>query len=73
MGVLMEELEEGLKELRAVAVMERATVSTGQHPLDLLGTGPPTKEYTWRDTWYWPNMWQRLAMLDISGRRGHWA
>ena len=31
--------------------MEGATLSTGQVPLELPGTGPPTKEYTWRDPW----------------------
>ena len=42
-------------------------------PLELPGTGTPTKEYTWRDTWLWPYMWQRMALLDISGKRGPWA
>jgi hypothetical protein len=30
-------------------------------------------EYTYRDPWHWPHMWQRMALLDISGRRGPWA
>jgi hypothetical protein len=41
-------------------------------PPELLGTGPPTKEYTWSDPWHWPHMWQRMALLVISGRRGPW-
>jgi hypothetical protein len=41
----MEELEKELKELRS-SPMEEATMSTGQTPLELQGTGPPTKEYT---------------------------
>ena len=48
-------------------------------PLELSGTGPPTKEYTWRDPWVEPDMWQRMAlfdiseMFDISERTGPWA
>jgi hypothetical protein len=41
-------------------------VSTGQTPLELLGTGPPTKEYTWRDRCLQPHMWQRVA-LSVEG------
>lgn len=51
--------------------MEGATVSTGQTPPPV---GVPrdwiTKEYTWR---LWPHMWQRMALLYISGRRGPWS
>jgi hypothetical protein len=35
-------------------------------PLELPGTGPPSKEYTWSN----PHMWKRMTLLDISGRRG---
>ena len=42
-------------------------------PQELLGTGPPTKEYIWTNPWSWPHMWQRMALLSISGRRGPWA
>ena len=45
--------------------MEGATVST-----DKILLKAPTKKYTWRDPWRWPHMWQRMALLDISGRRG---
>ena len=48
-GSLLEELEKGLKELRGFAAPlggREATVSTGQIKPELLGTGPPTKEYT---------------------------
>jgi hypothetical protein len=45
----MEELEKGLKELRGFAAPWGEQVSTGQTPQELLGTGPPTKGYTWRD------------------------
>ena len=27
-------------------------------PPDLLDTGSPTKEYTWKDPWLWTHMWQ---------------
>ena len=53
--------------------MKGATVSTGQTPWELLGTEPPTKEYTWRDPWLRPHMWQRMALLDISGRSSPWS
>jgi hypothetical protein len=43
--------------------MEGATVSTSQTPSDLLGAGPPTKEYTWSDPWHWPHMWKRMALF----------
>ena len=46
---------------------------TNQYPPELPGTKPPTKEYTWRDPWLQPHMWQRMAWLDISARRGPWA
>jgi hypothetical protein len=36
-------------------------------PPELPGTGPPTKECTWRDPWLWPLRWQRMAFLDIRG------
>jgi hypothetical protein len=37
---------------------------------ELPGTKPPTKEYTWRDQWLQMHMQQRMALLDINGRRG---
>ena len=42
-----------------------ATVSTSQTPppLELPGTGPPTKEYTWKDPWFQPHMWQKMDGL----------
>jgi hypothetical protein len=40
---------------------------------ELPATGPSTKEYIWRDPWLWLHMWQRKALLDISGRSGPWA
>jgi hypothetical protein len=64
LGSLKEELEKGLKELSGVcSLVEGATVSTGQTPppSEFLETGPPTKEYTWRNPWCWPYMWQRMA------------
>jgi hypothetical protein len=52
------------------SLMEGATVSTGQNPSpdpELQGTGPPTKEYTWRDPWILLNMWHRMAFLASVG------
>jgi hypothetical protein len=70
-GFLMEELKKGLKELRGFAAPQRE--QQWPDPLELQGTGTPTKEYTLRYTWLRPHMWQRMALLDISGRRGPWA
>ena len=39
-------------------------------PSELPGTKPPTKEYTRRDPWLQPHMYQRMALWDINGRRG---
>jgi hypothetical protein len=64
----MEELEKGLKELKEFAAP--LGLLTGQTSLELQGTGLPTKEYTWRDQWLWSHMWQRMALLDVSGRSG---
>jgi hypothetical protein len=65
----MEELEKVLKVLRVFAVPWGSNSINWVDTLELLGTGPPTKEYTWRDPWFWQHMWQRMA-LDISGRSG---
>jgi hypothetical protein len=71
-GYTIEEVEKGLKELRAFAApwteQQCQLVRTLTHT-ELPGTGPPTKKYTWRDPW----LWQRITLLDISGRRGLWA
>jgi hypothetical protein len=48
----MEELEKGLKELKGFAT----------HQLELPGTKPPTKEYTWRDPWFQLHISQRMAL-----------
>ena len=45
----MEELEKGLKELRGFAAPWREQQCQHARPSEFLGTGPPTKEYTWRD------------------------
>ena len=39
----------------------------GARPPQLPGTGPPTTEYTWRDSGLQSHMWQRMALLDIVG------
>jgi hypothetical protein len=66
----MEELEKGLKELRGLQLYGgNISVNKPDAP-ELPGTGPPTKEYTWSDPWCWLYMWQKMALLDISGRRG---
>ena len=50
--------------------MKGAAVLTGQTPLELQGTGPPSKQYTWRFPWLWLHMRQRMALLDICGNIG---
>ena len=45
----MEELEKELKELRGFAAPWGEQNYQLAIPPELLGTGPPTKEYTWRD------------------------
>jgi hypothetical protein len=47
MGTLMEELQEGLKELRWMAT----AVTTIPDPWELPETKPPTKAHTWADPW----------------------
>jgi hypothetical protein len=32
-----------------------------------------TKGYTWRDPWLCLHKWERMALLDFSGRRDPWA
>jgi hypothetical protein len=57
------EIENGTEGSEGVcSPMVGATVSP-----ELLGTGPPTKEYTWRDPWLWPHMWQRMTFLASVG------
>jgi hypothetical protein len=59
----MEGLQKGLKELRG-------TNSVNQPDLPvLLGSGSLTKEYTWKNSWLQLHMWQRMALLGISGRK----
>jgi hypothetical protein len=69
----MAEMEKGLKELRGFTAPWREQQCHLARPSELPETGPPTKEYTWSDPWLWPHMWHRMALLDISGRRGPWA
>jgi hypothetical protein len=68
----VEEMEKGLRELRGFAAPWREQqCQQPRHPdPELLVTGPPTKEYTWSDPWSWPHMWQKMALLDISGPEG---
>ena len=74
-GSPIEEMEKGLKELRGFAApWGEQQCQQATPPLqELPGTGPPTKAYTWSDPWHWLHMWQMMALLNISGRRGPWA
>ena len=55
----MEELEKKLKDLTG---FQPNAWSTGHTPSKLLETGPPNKDYTWRDPWLQLHMWQRIAL-----------
>jgi hypothetical protein len=66
----MDELEKGPKELKELANPQE---EQQYQPQELPGTKPSTKEYTWRDPWLHLHMYQRMALLDISGRRGPWS
>jgi hypothetical protein len=65
----MEQLEKKLKELRWFAAPWREQQYQQARLPELLETGPPTKEYTWREAWCWSHMWQKIALLDISKMR----
>jgi hypothetical protein len=47
----MEELEKELKELRGLQPHGGSNSINWPDPSELLGSGPPTKKYTWRDPW----------------------
>jgi hypothetical protein len=64
-GSPVKELKKGLKELRGFAAPWRSNSLNRPGLLELPGTGPPIKDYKWRDPWHWPHMWQRMALLDI--------
>jgi hypothetical protein len=48
----MEELWEGLKELKGFKIPYQEQQDQPNRPPDLLGAKLPTKEYTWRETWF---------------------
>jgi hypothetical protein len=67
-------LKKGLKEIRGITQPNGGSNSVNRpDPLLLWGTEPPTKEYTQRDPWRLPHMWQRMALLAICKRKGPWA
>jgi hypothetical protein len=65
----MGELEKGLKELRGFATPCGEQLSTGQTLPELPGTGPPTKDYTWKDPCLQPQMWGGGEALGSEGVR----
>jgi hypothetical protein len=56
-------MEKGLKDLRGFAAPWGKQQRQLANPPELLGTGPPSKEYTWRDPWLRPNIWQRMSFV----------
>ena len=45
------------------------------HPVlpELSGTKTSTREYTWSYPWLQTHRQQRMALLDVKGRRGPWS
>jgi hypothetical protein len=52
----MKELEKGPKELKGFAAPKEEQQYEPPNISELPGTKPPTKEYTWRDSWVQPHM-----------------
>ena len=52
----MEELEKGLKELKGFATHRKNNNINQPDPIEIPGTKPTTKEYTWRVPWLQPHM-----------------
>jgi hypothetical protein len=48
----MEELGEGMKELRGLQPHRKNNNINQPYSLELPGTKPPTREYTWREPWF---------------------
>jgi hypothetical protein len=71
----MEELERGLKELREFAAPWREPLCQYLRSSELPGTGPLTRVHMKGPMALAEvsHMWQKMALLDISGRRGPWA
>jgi hypothetical protein len=69
-GFPMEELEKELKSCGSLQPHGGSNSVNRPDPPEFLGTGPPTKEL--RDPWLLLHMWQRMALLDISGRSSPW-
>jgi hypothetical protein len=74
-GVPNREVKERTEGAEGVCnLIERITISTNQTlSPELPGTKPLTKEYTWRNLWLQPHMYQRMALLGINGRRDPWS
>ena len=64
-GSQMEELEKGLKEVKGFATLSERQYQQPDSP-ELPGTKPPTKEYTWRDSWLLTFL---LAVLSLCAIR----
>jgi hypothetical protein len=65
----MEDLEKELKDLgEGLQPVWGNNIGKRSSSLELLATEPPTKEFTWRDPWLGSCMWQRMVLLEISGR-----
>jgi hypothetical protein len=66
------EVREGTEGAESVCnPVEGITVSTGQTPLSFRGLDYQPKS-TWRDPWLQLLMWQRVALMNISGRSSPW-
>jgi hypothetical protein len=61
--------KKGPKKLKELAPHRRNNNMKQPVLSELPGTKPLTKEYTWRDPWLQSHMYQRMALLDINGKR----
>ena len=69
----MGELEKGSQELKGFA--EPQEEHNMSHPVlpELPKTKSSTRECTWSYPWLQMHRQQRMALLDIKGRRGPWS
>jgi hypothetical protein len=72
-GFPMEELEKRLKELRGFAALRMEQQCQPAKTPKAPGVWTTNQRIHMEGPWLRPHMWQRMALLDISGRRGSWA
>jgi len=71
-GTPMEELGQGLKELKGITIPYEQQCQLTHHPA-FPGTKPLAKEYTWMGPWLQLPKQQRIALSRINGRGDLWS